>query len=112
MAKVLVQYLREYDRTPFGCMVALAPDMIGVSICNPRDSFNKKRARQIAEGRAEIVNNPLASVPCKREIYGYYGVDDDRTWCSPPIPMNKYVELCLERFKVRAERYFGKDDLQ
>lgn len=60
------------QRRPFACVVAIAPDKIGVSVVNPTgetftitdangverkrvkfDHFNKKRARAIALGRAE-----------------------------------------------------------
>jgi hypothetical protein len=64
---MLVQYL--YDRLyepvnikrPFGCIVALGKDHIGVSLCHPKDQFCKNIGRELAKKRAcAKANIPLA----------------------------------------------------
>jgi hypothetical protein len=53
-----IRYLRDEDGRPFGCVVAILVDLNisiplwGASLCNPRDRFVRKRAREIAIGRA------------------------------------------------------------
>ena len=58
---MLVRYVRDYrkgngksqdSRVPVACLVAVSPDKFGISVCNEKDSFNKKRAREIAVARA------------------------------------------------------------
>lgn len=48
-----IHYLRNvHSRKPFGCQVTLSDGRSGISLCNPKDTFNKKFGRRIAEGRA------------------------------------------------------------
>lgn len=52
----IIQYIREEDRTPIGCMVAIGDNNgvnIGFSLCNKWDKFNKERGIFIAENRAK-----------------------------------------------------------
>ena len=107
--KVLVHYLRDCLRQPFGCVVAIDKDNIGVSICNPKDRFVKKFAREIAFGRALVRNDYIGVVPKHKTIYGYYGEKDHRTWTQCAIPMAQYVEEAVEYVKRRAVKYF-KDE--
>jgi len=79
---------------------------VGVSVCNPKDRFVKKFARDIAAGRALVKKNYLSSVPNNRTIVGYYGDDDDRTWFQDAIPVKQYVEEAVKYVKKRAEKYF------
>lgn len=104
VSKYLVYYLRDWKRVPFGCIVATSPENIGVSICCPKDHFNKRRARDIALGRAMLRDNSLGVVP-NRRIAGYYG-ENEKTWYLPEQPMKNYVEECVERIKSRAIKYF------
>jgi hypothetical protein len=56
MSDVIVTYARGENRNPIGCLAAVRTEDgydIGWSICHDNDSFNKKRARQIAIGRAK-----------------------------------------------------------
>jgi hypothetical protein len=62
--KMLVSYLYELVpgkpkmggtpmlKKPFGCIVALSPNNIGVSLCGPRDHFEKEDGRNRAAARA------------------------------------------------------------
>lgn len=106
--KKIIHYLRDSERIPFGCVVAISPEMIGVSICNPIDRFSKKRARDIAEGRAfeRSLDSTLDLVPKHKKIRGYYGLDNNNL---NPIPMNVYVKNAVEYVKRRAKRYFRND---
>jgi hypothetical protein len=68
--KMLVKYLREEtnDGTkgkPFGVVVAIDEGVIGYSICNPKDRWDKKRGIEIAVGRAMKSNDSIihCSIP-------------------------------------------------
>jgi len=62
---ILVQYLRDpVTDLPFGCIAATSPKNIGVSLCNPKDQWNKKLARTIAIGRARKGNFSPETLPC------------------------------------------------
>ncbi len=80
---MLIEYIRNQDREPVGCVVALDRDSIGISLLNPKDTFNRKLAKQIASGRAEL------------------GV-------VPEIPKEKedLVESAIYRMAIRASKYF------
>lgn len=45
------RYIRD-GRTPIACVCLTDDGQVGVSICSPKDAFNKARARAIAAGRA------------------------------------------------------------
>lgn len=49
---MLVSYIRDENRKPFGCIIAIktANDEIryGLSLCNPKDRFTKKDGRRLA----------------------------------------------------------------
>lgn len=103
---ILVHYLRDEYRNPFGCIVMIDKENIGVSICNPKDRFVKKFARNIAIGRALVKKDYMSNVPTNRMVYGYYGDADPRTWDQPLISMKQYIEEAVEYVKKRAEKYF------
>jgi len=50
--KVLIEYKRKSRRRPTATMVAIGPGIIGWSICDNRDTFNKKIGLRIALERA------------------------------------------------------------
>lgn len=103
---MLVHYLRDTYRQPFGCIVMIDKENVGVSVCNTKDRFVKKFARDIAAGRALVKKDYLSSVPTNRFVYGYYGYDDDRTYFQEKISVRQYVEEAVEYVKKRAEKYF------
>ena len=49
---MLVEFIRNENREPVGCVVAIDRDCIGVSLLNPKDKFNREVARNLAAGRA------------------------------------------------------------
>ena len=54
---MLISYIRDDNRVPIGVIVALDKQVFGISICSPRDRFNKAMGIKIAEGRA-ILQTP------------------------------------------------------
>lgn len=80
---MLIEYIRNQDREPVGCIVAIDRDSIGISLLNPKDTFNRNLAKKIAIGRAEL------------------GV-------LPEIPQEKedLVENAIYRMAIRASKYF------
>lgn len=50
---MLVTYVRDFEGVPFGVVVAVDREKIGVSCCNPKDKFVKKVGIKIARQRAE-----------------------------------------------------------
>ena len=48
------RYIRD-GRTPIACVCLTDDGQVGVSICSPKDAFNKARAREIAAGRAMAI---------------------------------------------------------
>ncbi len=50
---MLIRYLRRKNKHPRGIVIALDSKHIGWSLCNPRDKWNRQRARMIAEARAK-----------------------------------------------------------
>jgi hypothetical protein len=108
--KYLVHYLRDSDRVPFGCIVATSPENIGVSVCCPKDKFNKKMARQIALGRALVIDDPLkVSLPKHRKIYGFYGWHNSKTYDDPEISIYDYTKEAVEYVKRRANKFFQEN---
>jgi len=57
---MLVKHLR-VNHKPFGTIVAIAEHKVGVSLCSPKDRFNKKLGTLIAQKRAEA--NACVSIP-------------------------------------------------
>ncbi len=67
---MLIRYIREFPHVdingtfhrgkPVGCVVALDAERIGISVCNPKDNYNKKLGRAIAASRADYgINHPI-----------------------------------------------------
>lgn len=77
---------------PIGCVVATDVYDIGVSICNPKDTFNKKRAKIIAKGRAE--NHTMPNILYRRTNAGE--------------KLESVINDAMYAMKVRAEKYFKK----
>lgn len=107
--KVLVHYLRNSRRIPFGCIVATSPENIGVSICCKKDHFNKRMAKEIAIGRSYYVDDIMRHIPRDRKVYGYYGEKDNRTWYQDEISVYDFVEEAVEYVKTRAKKYFKEE---
>ena len=62
MATTFKRYIRDEKRNPQGLLVIVnhnGRNLLGYSFCNPKDTFNKKRATQIAVDRAFLYNGEL-----------------------------------------------------
>lgn len=51
---MLVQYVRDKNGNPVGCVVATSCNMVGWSMLRKGDTFNKDMAKRIASGRAVV----------------------------------------------------------
>ena len=85
---MLIEFIRNENREPIGCVVAVDRDCIGVSLLNPKDRFNREVARNLAAGRA--LSGAIPEVTGKKEIL---------------------VEKAIRRMARRAHRYF-KDEYE
>ena len=85
---MLVEFIRNENREPIGCVVAIDRDSIGVSLLNPKDKFRREVARNLAAGRA--ITGVMPDVRGKKEIV---------------------VEHAIRRMARRAYRYF-KDEYE
>lgn len=80
---MLCEFIRNKNREPIGCVVAVDRDCIGVSLLNPKDKFNREVARNLAAGRA--LSGVLPDVRGRKE---------------------EVVEKAIKRMARRAYRYF------
>lgn len=86
---MIVQYHRNDDRSLKGIVVALDNGIIGWSLCNRRDKFNKEKGLEIAIRRAE-----KSSILTPAKLRKYYE--------AIPQSMRDTSYFVLERSK----RYF------
>lgn len=102
---MLVKYVRKVDEfgnfVPFACIVATGIQNIGYSVCSPKDSFNKERARSIALGRAQYMllskEEIDKRVPSRNVTEPFYGNRVDQ---------RDLVIEAINEMIVRAGRYF------
>lgn len=85
---MLMQFLRDKNRVPFGMIVAIQDDdgyiRYGVSLLSPKDHWNRDLGRKIAIGRA-YTDVMLPEIPQKKE---------------------KTVLHALNKMMERARKYF------
>lgn len=88
---MIVQYIRDEKRNPFGVVVATSPNNIGYSICNPKDHFTKKKAKAVALTRAQSMS-----------------LQETIRFATEHIPASRYepFEFVWEKMKTRAVNYF------
>lgn len=95
--KTLIKHLRDDFRKPFATIVAVDKDFIGVSICNPKDNFNRQRGIQIAMNRAFVKMPPE------------FEDDFPNRWVYKNKEFKKVGEIILtelENMKVRSRKYY------
>jgi hypothetical protein len=101
-----------YQRVPVGCLVALDTNAIGFSFCCPLDSFNKRIARTIAQGRAlkyttDEVEEYIESIP--QHTPGGKPI----TLLTPDgneVSKREVVRHHYDRLITRAAKYFKDED--
>jgi hypothetical protein len=94
MPNVIVEYIRDNDNEPHGCLVGkMVGDtvMIGLSSCNGvKDRFEKARGRKIAEGR----------------------IDAGRCSAMRKETLQMVYQKDLLAFRDRCHRYFKTDKIE
>lgn len=80
---MLIEYVRDENRVPYAAVVAVNRDLIGVSVCNPKDKFNKWIGVEIAQKRALLMKP--TELPAYRD---------------------KQINKIVLKMKDRAARYF------
>jgi hypothetical protein len=90
---MLVQYKRTKKGNPQGVVVAIAPGIIGWSLCNKKDRFLKEKAIDIAAKRAlkALYLDPVS----RSEDY----------YTKIPFTLSELSLIMLER----SEKYFHKE---
>jgi hypothetical protein len=67
---MLTQFIRDENNNPIGCIVAIQHEdgfvSYGVSLCSPKDHWDRDLGRKIAIGRA-YANGVMPSVPHGKE---------------------------------------------
>ena len=107
---MLVKHLRDADRVPFATVVAIGRDMVGVSICCPKDKFNKKRGIAIAQGRAE--KNHTVGLPNRKieqwfsRAYLEQGGGSNTVDEIKDIPVNDFICGEVSKMVHRSRLYF------
>lgn len=112
---MLVQYVR-HPANPtqlIGCVVAIDEDNIGWSQCHPSDTFIKKRARQIAYGRACRGSKDKPACYRTRTIVmpdsGEIEPDANGTIKLPiKTQILRPIEDAIEVMRIRAGKFYGK----
>ena len=88
----LVNHVR-VNRVPVATIVVIDKEHIGVSVCNPKDHFSKKRGIQIALARA--YENKECRCPNRRVPATNYNLD-----------MQSLIMDGIGSARIRADRYF------
>lgn len=102
---MLVQYIRQGNK-PFACVVAIGAGQVGWSLCHPKDSFNKKRAVEIASGRANylecIGEKALSKIPDYPVLF-----DSSPNELSTDIVSQRVlIKEAIDQMTERSYRYF------
>lgn len=98
----ITKYCYEYmsQKRPFACVV-YKDGKIGISVCCPKDTFNKKRGRSIALARAEL--GVVTELP-NGVVYSNYYVKEGGTSYKVLGLYNKstIIEQTIDYVKERA----------
>ena len=103
---MLIKHLRDDERRPFGTIVCeklmhngdpTPQFMVGISICCPRDPFNKPRGIKIAMDRA---------------VRGITGQSPNRTvmFCGEKMLIEKVVQTEYYMMLERAKSYYKEEN--
>lgn len=110
---MLVKYIWD-GQNRIGCIVGIDAEHIGVSICNPKDKFNKKVAKDIAEGRA--MTGSTVHIPRRLvnvfEFKSTVENDEEYTYLKRlySTDLKNVVEQEVESMKERCVKYFKREE--
>jgi len=66
---MLVKYLRNKSGKMVGVVVAIDKDKVGMSLCSPKDVFNKEFGKMVAVGRAKLgFPRHVPNIPNRKDI--------------------------------------------
>lgn len=91
---MLVEHVRDEFHNPVATVVAIGPGRLGVSVCNPKDRFNKRMGVKIAAGRAAI--NVGIDLPNNRYVLVFDTYE----------PLSDVVESAINRMHTRSLKYY------
>lgn len=91
---MLIKYIRNGYWEKIGAIVSPAKNRVGVSLCNPKDRFDKRIAIDKAAGRAMSGGSKVFKVPSRRDIYG---LDD-------------YIRREVKAMYTRSEKYYKESE--
>ncbi len=91
---MIVKYLRREGK-PYGCMIAVGVDDIGISICDPKDTFTKKEAIKVAQVNTWTYEDNEKWL--LEKIKAYKG--------KTPLVTAETLQELVE-FKYRCKKYF------
>ena len=92
---VLIEYKRDLKGNYKGVVVAIGPDIIGWSLCNPKDTFEKRVGLSLALGRA--IKAALMPLTDTKRLAFYE---------TCPFTLNDI----FDRMTVRSVAYFQQDE--
>jgi hypothetical protein len=67
---MLISYVRNDKGQKIGAVVSPGANLVGVSLCNPKDTFSKEMALTLALGRAIRVKNIAPPMPMLKDVTG------------------------------------------
>jgi hypothetical protein len=100
----LIEYVRDEEGIPFGCVVAIDKDRIGWSICHTKDKFDKTRGKEIAFERAR--KNVLVerlNIKITYDEYIDYVIEKTR---RPEKYKGHLVFKVIKKMRDRAIKYY------
>ena len=104
----LVRYVRDCDNKPLACVVALAANRVGTSICSKKDTFTKKRGKEIATQRAAENKQPVIG-DRRKVLVPYLNFGTSRFYPIPnrgavPVRLKDLIERCVVQVIERARQ--------
>ena len=66
---MLISYIRNDEGQKIGAVVSPGANLVGVSLCNPKDKFSKDMALSLAIGRAIMVKDIAPPIPKRKDAW-------------------------------------------